>query len=164
MTIDQRLPADQLHARLAAAGFALTWPPARHDEWQAIARRIARNEPLPPRPTVYDPEVMRAIHAVDTVAAQAAMRSAAGWLHAPHGDRDFGDTLRIWETGECGDPGSSERHFVAAGCAASGRGQDRVDVARCKDCGFPVYTVGLDWRLRHGPEQDQVMGWRPIWP
>jgi hypothetical protein len=149
MTIDQRIPADRLRELLAAAGLSVTWPPA----WRAIARRIARQEPLPPRPTVYDPAVMRAMHAADAALARATMRAAAGWLQAPHGDDDFEAVLRAWETGVCGGPG----HWVAARCASFGRGPGRVDVALCKDCGFPVYTIGLDLA------GDEITGWQPIW-
>lgn len=150
MTVDQRIPVVGLRAELAAAGYAVTWC----DDWRAIARRIARQEPLPPRPTVYDPAVMRAIHDTDAVLARAAMRAAAGWLVAPHGDDDFAATLRTWETGACGGNVGGERHWVAATITAFGRGRGRVDLARCKCCGLPVYTTG----------QDEIMGWRPIWP
>jgi len=162
MTIDQRIPVDVLHARLTDAGFTVTWPPIHHDEWRAVARRIARQEPLPPRPTVYDLEVMRTVHAADPVLARAAMRTAAGWLQAPHGDRDFRNTLDSWAAGLCLDWDDGEQHFVAAGCASFGRGRDRVDVARCKDCGGAVYSIGLEWRLRRDPD-NEVTDWRPIW-
>ncbi len=158
MTVDQRIPAARLRAELAAAGYAVTWC----DNWRAIARCIARQESLPPRPTVYDPAVMRAIYDTDAVLARAAMRAAAGWLQAPHGDDDFEDTLRVWETGACDGAAGGERHWVAATCAAFGRGRGRVDVAHCKVCGLPLYTVGIDWRLRRG--RDEIMGWRPVWP
>jgi hypothetical protein len=164
MTSDRRVPAERLHALLAAAGFVLTWPPAGYPQWHALARSIARGVPLPPRPTVYDAEVMRAVHAVDATAAEAAMRAAAGWLYAPHGNGDFQDTLRVWQTGTCGGPGRGGRHFVAARRAAFGRGEDRVDVARCKDCGLAVYAVGREWQLRRSPDGAGVMGWHPIWP
>lgn len=152
MTIDQPIPAGRL---LAAAGVTVTWPPSGYDAWRDIARRIAQQEPLPARPTVYDPAVMRAIHAADAVAARAAMRAAGGWLQAPHDDEDFEATLRAWETGVCGGSlGDDEQHWVAARCAAFGCGRGRVDVARCKVCGLAVYTAA-------GKE---VTGWRPIWP
>jgi hypothetical protein len=164
MTIDQRVPVARLRALFTDAGFTVTWPPDGYGAWRAIARRIKRQEPLPPRPTVYDPGVMRAIHTTDAVVARAVMRTASGWLQAPHDDADFEGALRAWETGVCGDWGDGEQHFVAAGCAAFGRGRSRVDVARCKDCGLPVYTIGLDWRLRRGAEGNELPGWRLIWP
>ncbi len=108
MTIDQRMPEGRLPELLADAGFTVTCPPDGYAAWRAIARRIARREALPPRPTVYDPEVMRAIHIADAVAARTAMRSAAGWLQAPHNHDDFEATLRAWETGVCdGSSGDS---------------------------------------------------------
>jgi hypothetical protein len=91
----------------------------------------------------------------DATVARAAMRTAGGWLQAPHGDHDFEGTLRVWETGVCGD---GTQHFVAARCAAFGRGRGRVDVARCKDCGLPIYRTGGD------PGENDTIGWRPIWP
>jgi hypothetical protein len=151
--IDERVPVDRLRAMLAAAGLSVTWPPGSYDEWLALAHCIAHLQPLPPRPTVYDPAVMRAIHAADAATARAVMRTAAGWLQAPLGDDDFESTLRAWGTGVCGDWGNGEQHWVAAGCAAFGRGRSRVDVAHCKACGLPVYTVG-----------EQTIDWRPVWP
>lgn len=150
-TIDERIPADQLRALLDATGLTVTWPPGSKAAWRDIARRIARGEPLPPRPTVYAPAVIRAIHTVDAATARAVMRSAGGWLQAPHGDDDFEATLRVWETGECGDGGDGGQHWVAAS-ATFGRGLDRVELAHCKDCGLPVYTIPT-----------QAAGWRPIW-
>ena len=141
---------DQL---LAAAGLSVTWPPDGPDEWRDLAHCIAHLQQLPPRPTVYEPAVMRAIHAADPATARAVMRAAAGWLQAPHGDDDFEDTLRVWETGVCRDRGNGEQHFVAAKYAAFGLGRSCVDVARCTDCGLPVYTI-----------ENHMPGWRPIWP
>jgi hypothetical protein len=152
-TTDQRIPVDRLSAMLAAAGLSVTWPPDGHDEWRAIAHCIAHLQPLPPRPTVYDPAVMRAIHAVDAATARAVMRAAAGWLQAPHGDDDFEATLGAWETEVCGNWGNGEQHWVAARYATFRLGRGRVDVARCKDCGLPVYTI-----------ENHMTGWRPIWP
>ena len=165
MTIDQRMPEGRLPELLADAGFTVTWPPDGYAAWRAIARRIAHREALPPQPTVYNPEVMRAIHTADAVAARAAMRAAGGWLQAPHNDDDFEATLRAWETGVCdGSSGDGEEHWVAAACAAFGSGRRRVDVARCKVCGLPVYAIGLEWRLSHDPEDTETTGWRLIWP
>ena len=157
MTADQRMTAAELNERLAAAGLSVTWQPSARG-WRRIALSIRRQEPLPSRPTVYDPAVLRAIHAVDAAAARATMRAAVGWLVAPHGDDDFEATLVAWETGACGDRGDGKQHWVAARRAASGRGRGRVDVAHCKDCGLPVYAICLD------PETDETSGWRPIWP
>lgn len=151
-TIDQRIPVDRLRAMLAAAGLGVTWPPDGYDEWRDLAHCIAHLQPLPPRPTVYDPAVMRAIHATDPATARAVMRAAAGWLQAPHGDEEFLGVLRVWETGVCGDRGNGRQHWVSARCAGFGRGRSHVDVARCTDCGFPVYTIGA-----------QTSDWRPIW-
>lgn len=157
MTADQRMTVAGLNERLAAAGFSVTWPPSGRG-WDRIALSIRQQEPLPPRPTVYDPAVLRAIHAVDAAAARAAMREAAGWMAAPHGDDDFQATLLAWETGVCGDLEDGSQHWVAARCAASGRGRGRVDVAHCKDCGLPVYATCID------PQTDETSSWRPIWP
>jgi hypothetical protein len=151
--IDQRVPVDRLQAMLAAAGLSVTWPPGSYQEWLDLAHCIAHLQPLPPRPTVYDPAVMLAIHTADAATARAVMRAAAGWLQAPHGDDDFEGTLRVWETGVCGGRGNGEQHFVAARCATFRLGRSRVDVARCTDCGLAVYTI-----------ENHTIGWRPIWP
>ena len=147
--------ADQqsrVRSQLAAAGHAVTWC----GNWRAIARHIARQEPLPPRPTVYDPAVMRSIHATDAVLGRAVMRAAADWMAAPHDDGDFENTLRVWETGACGGAAGGERHWVAARLASFGRGRSRADVAHCKVCGLPVYAIGIEW--------NEGAQWRPIWP
>jgi hypothetical protein len=150
--IDQRIPVERLRELLAAAGFSVTWPPDSLDGWRDLAHGIAHLQPRPPRPTVYDPAVMRAIHAADAATARAVMRTVGGWLQAPHGDDDFEATLRVWETGMCGDWRIGRPHFVAARCAGFGRRRSHVDVARCKDCGLPVYTIG-----------EQTSNWQPIW-
>jgi hypothetical protein len=144
---DHRIPADQLTQQLADAGFTVTWPPEDYSGWRDIARRLAHGEPPPPRPGVYDPAVLRAIHAVDPELGRAVMRAGAGWLQAPHGDGDFDTTLSAWEAGLCLGAIEGEPHWVAAQDAAFAR----VDVARCKDCGLPVYGRG-------GGD------WQPIWP
>jgi hypothetical protein len=151
--IDQRIPAERLRERLDAAGYSVTWPPDGPGGWRDIAHCIAHLQPRPSRPTVYDPAVMRAIHYADPAAARAVMRAAAAWLQAPHDDSEFLATLRVWETGVCGDWGNGRQHWVAARCAGFGRGRSHVDVARCNDCGLPVYTVG-----------EQTSDWQPIWP
>jgi hypothetical protein len=149
--IDQRIPVERLRAMLAAAG--LTWPPDSYGEWRALAHCIAHLQPLPPRPAVYDPAVMRAIHAAGPTVARAVMRAAAGWLQAPHGDDDFEATLRLWETGMCGDWRIGRPHCVAARYAAFGSGRRHVNVARCAICGLPVYAI-----------ENRMTVWRPIWP
>lgn len=170
--------ADEIIARLVADGWtlgsrvdqvagkrirfvtppAITFPPATPAGWRDIARRIARGEDLPARPTVYSPATLRALHLGDRAAARAAMRTAAGWSAAPHDDDDFNAVLRIWGGADCG----GGEHWVAASIASFGRGPQQVLVAHCKHCGLPVYSAGLEWRLTRSDDAGE--GWRPIWP
>lgn len=149
--------AAELVQRLADLGFVVTWP----DCWHCLAAGLAAGRGPGERPSAYDPDLVRAIHQADPGLGRAVLRRAGGWRVAPHDDAEFDITMRLWDTGHDPDedtaPGD-EDHWVAYELAGFGQGRRRVEVARCKDCGLPVWVTGLN----HLGENDQW--WRRIWP
>lgn len=129
-----------------------------------LARALHDRHPLPPRPPMYDPSALQALHQHDPELARAVLRHAGGWSAYPHTDDDFLDILDVWRAGghaEADDP-EPEGHFVAFDLATCGTGPCEVTVAHCKDCGLPVHTIGLAHRIDH--DENAHMGWRAIWP
>lgn len=142
----------------------LTWP----DAWKATAKALATRSELPDRPTVYDPTRLRAIHRVDAGLARTAARMGGGWQFHPRTDTEFHQLMDCWEHGhtehdtelDTGTGLGGEGHFVSHLLATFGRGRNRIEVARCKDCGLPVWATGIAYRA----EDDPVAEWRLIWP
>lgn len=155
--------SDQLELALSRLDVRLGWPRRERLWWAQLAQALYGGSPLPAQPAAFDCALLRRIHSEDADTARAVMRLAGGWLEAPHDDADFFWVLGMWERGHEPDAGDAgEDHFVAARSGAFGLGSDEVSVARCKDCGLPVYSIGLEFRL----SQDEVAesGWRRIWP
>ena len=146
----------QLVARLERLGFSVTWPGC----WKCAAKALWTGAGPAERPSVYDPAVLRAIHCVDAGLGRAVLRRAGGWRFAPRDDADFQATLRCWEHGHEDAAPGDEDHFVAYNLARFGRGRRRVEIARCKDCGLPVWATGVEYRDDNDPEGY----WRAIWP
>lgn len=152
----------EVEQALSRMDVQLGWPKREQLWWAQLAHALHDGSPLPAQPAAFGGALLRRIHSEDAEVARAAMRLAGGWLEAPHDDKDFFWVLGIWERGHEDDDCAGDGHFVAARTAVLGVGPDEVSVARCKDCGLPVYTVGLEFRLAH--DGDAESGWRRIWP
>lgn len=149
----------ELQEALKCEGFEFTWP----GPWAEIAAALAEGVVLPPAPSSYDTTLLRELHQQNSRLALAVVRRSGGWTEAPHNDADFYDVLKLWDDGHPEAEPGDEGHFVAARLGGKGRHATRIDVARCKDCGIPVFATGLTYRIRRNPA-NELSGWRRIWP
>lgn len=162
MNLDSR-PFTEQHAIGAAAySWASPWP-----AWRRIARQLHDDDTTTePRPHCYDADGLRDLHSREPSIAMEVVRRAGGWSVCPRDAAEFEAVLAWWQDGH--DPADREEedapegHFVGVELLTFGRGANKVSIAHCQDCGVPVWTRGLEYRLDRDPDASE--GWREIWP
>lgn len=162
MNTDPRPFNEQRAVATAAYWWAFPWP-----EWRRVAQQLHDHDiTTGPRPHCYDVEALRDLHTREPSIAMAVARRAGGWSVCPRDAAEFDAVLAWWQDGhdpaDLDDEDDPEGHFVGVERVTFSHGANKISIAHCQDCGIPVWTRGLEYRLDRDPEASA--GWRAIWP